>query len=610
MAFNPQEQNIINYGLQNGKSKEDVTKALSNFRAGITTQSPQNKNQNVSSYPADAQNSIKQGLQNGTVRFEPSDTGGEYISSADKSFGAQQHGPLNSLQPAIETLGGPLKSAVDKTASGIGDVAGAVKNVVTGKASDENTRNSISGALKTTSGIAEIAGSPISTLLNVVGKIPMPGGKNLGDYAQMPIQKIGDLIGNDPKLQKIVTDNPHLVEDIPNALNTIALLVALKGPTETENTNSNDFETKLHEQNAQVAQQIENSKVLGMGDKTMTQDQMGQIHSEEQAISNYKNTPVQQVNSEVKTNTPIINEKLPTSAENNAGTIKNVTRDIIPTRERIVNSETTRALNLTQGDVKNINLSTGNEVGQFLADKNLIGDNLESTTKNIKDFGDTNYTQVRNEIGKVTSKYPANTVPRYAEALRAIKQQIQDVAGLQDVNKEVDSLLSNKKPTLNDIQRVKELMDDHFDLYNVVGDVKSGVQKQGIAQIRSDLRSFIEQQVKIKTGADIRELNNNVSTAKSIEKAIETRSTRGLTKSMISPTDIGTFVAGTVTGGPGIGLLAVIAKKVYESPTIKLKFSKWLDGLNDAQKIRAQTDLQKGLVPKNMPTEIKSIIKK
>lgn len=37
MAFNQQEQNIIKYGLENGKSKEEVTKAITNFRLGITT---------------------------------------------------------------------------------------------------------------------------------------------------------------------------------------------------------------------------------------------------------------------------------------------------------------------------------------------------------------------------------------------------------------------------------------------------------------------------------------------------------------------------------------------------------------------------------------------
>lgn len=38
MAFNTQEQSIIKWGLDNGKSKEDVTKAITNYRMGTPTQ--------------------------------------------------------------------------------------------------------------------------------------------------------------------------------------------------------------------------------------------------------------------------------------------------------------------------------------------------------------------------------------------------------------------------------------------------------------------------------------------------------------------------------------------------------------------------------------------
>lgn len=41
MAFNQKEQEIINWGLQNGKSKDEVVKALRNFRVGITPQATQ-----------------------------------------------------------------------------------------------------------------------------------------------------------------------------------------------------------------------------------------------------------------------------------------------------------------------------------------------------------------------------------------------------------------------------------------------------------------------------------------------------------------------------------------------------------------------------------------
>lgn len=280
--------------------------------------------------------------------------------------------------------------------------------------------------------------------------------------------------------------------------------------------------------------------------------------------------------------------------------IKTISKDIIPTKGRIVNTEVTKALDLTQGDVKNIALSTGNDVGEFLSSKNLIGTTVKETTDKLNNFSKSNYDAVRGEISKVKSLYPANTVPRYKEALTSIKQQIKDTPGLQKTNLEVDTLLKKKNLTLGDIQRTKELMDEHFSLYKATGDVKEGVAKSGLTNIRTDLKTFIEKQVELKTGADIRALNNNVSTSRSILDAIETRSTRGLTRANISTSDIVTFLTGSAVGSPVFGLVSVLAKKLYESPTLKLKFSKWLDGLNDAKRLEIQTNLEKGILPKEI----------
>ncbi len=277
--------------------------------------------------------------------------------------------------------------------------------------------------------------------------------------------------------------------------------------------------------------------------------------------------------------------------------VSNVTRDVIPTVDRVVNHQVVRSLDLTQGDVKNINLSTGHDVGEFLARNNLIKGNKPQTVTAIDDFYKQNYNQVRTEIGKVKTEYPVAEVPRYTEALKAIKQQINETPGLQAENAEVDALLQKASPTLNDIQRVKELMDEHFQLYKATGDVKDSVAKQGLANIRSDLKTFLETEVKKETGADIKPLNNNVQTSRSINDAIEERSTRGLTRSNISLGDFGTFGVGMTFGGPVMGVAAVLAKRIIETPTFGLRFAKFLDGLSDAQKIKIKQQIQAGEIP-------------
>lgn len=285
---------------------------------------------------------------------------------------------------------------------------------------------------------------------------------------------------------------------------------------------------------------------------------------------------------------------------------KKVAGEIIPTADRIVNSQVSKALDLTAGDVKNINLSTGNEVGEFMAKKNLIRGNKDETTKALKEYFDTNYKAVRNEIEKVKKTYSPYNVPRYTESLKAIKKQVDDIPGLEKVSVEVDNLLNKAKDeiALKDVQRAKELLDEHFSLYKVTGDVKEGVAKEGLSNLRKDLKEFIEKEVKDNNGVDIGEINNGVSTAKSTLNAIEERSTRGLTAANLKMGDLATFGTGSFFGGPLGGAAAVLGKKIIESSAVRLKIARYLDGISDAKKLRIQNTLKKGEVPE----ELKKII--
>lgn len=285
-----------------------------------------------------------------------------------------------------------------------------------------------------------------------------------------------------------------------------------------------------------------------------------------------------------------------------------VAGEIIPSADRVVNFQVSKALDLTAGDIKNINLSTGNEVGQFLADKNLIRGNKVETTKALQDFFDTNHKTVRSEIDKVTKPYNVASIPRYTDALTQIKKVIGDTPGLEKDAIEVSKLLDNAKKggnvNLNDVQKVKELLDEHFSLYKVTGDIKEGATKQGLTNMRKDLKQFIEKEVKINTGADIAKLNNEVSTAKSTLNAIEVRSTRGLTASNLKLGDYPTAGVGFMIAGIPGAILAVGIKKVLGTSAFRLKFAKWLDALSDAKKLRVIEELKKG----KTPPEVQSFI--
>lgn len=286
-----------------------------------------------------------------------------------------------------------------------------------------------------------------------------------------------------------------------------------------------------------------------------------------------------------------------------SGATKNIAgavRDVVPTAQGFVDNNLAKALDLTPGDLMKIEASTGNPVGRWLADNNLIGTNKMTTEGMIQNFFAENYAQVRNEIGKVKTKYDRTSVPRFEETLKAIYNETQGKLGLEKTNEEILRLMKKDVVSLEDIQRTKELLDEHFSLYKMTGEVGQGVTKEGLANVRKELKDFIEGQVAKETGADIRAMNNNVATAKSLADAIKTRSTRGLTRSNVTWRDAAVGMGLTYFGSPLAGLAAVVVWKVLTSPTARLRMARYVDQLSDAKRLRLSEDIRDGKVPQEV----------
>lgn len=291
----------------------------------------------------------------------------------------------------------------------------------------------------------------------------------------------------------------------------------------------------------------------------------------------------------------------PSDGQKMVSAVRTAVGDVVPNRQNVIDHNLARALDLTPGDLSTIEASTGNPVGKWMADNNLIGTNKENTHGLIQSFFKQNYDSVRNEIGKVDQAYKPNQIPRFTDALKVIQTQIKGVVGLEKQSAEIENLLMKKGDiSLADVQRVKELLDEHFSLYKATGDVGQGVAKEGLANVRGKIKNFIEQQVQEHTGADIRQMNNNVSTAKNLADAIEKRSTRGLTRANLTWRDVALGSGLTYFANPLAGMAAVLGMKVITSPTARLRFARYLDGLTDAERAKISLSIKDGEVPKGV----------
>lgn len=284
--------------------------------------------------------------------------------------------------------------------------------------------------------------------------------------------------------------------------------------------------------------------------------------------------------------------------------VKGAVRDIVPTRQNWIDSSLAKGLDLTPGDLKNVTDSTGNEVGRWMADNNLIGTNKATTQGLIKSFFQQNYNQVRSVINSVKKVYSPEEVPRLVDTLKQIQGEVASVPGLEKSSKEIGSLLDKKEFALSDVQRAKEILDDQYNIYSRSGEVSAGRIKQGLANIRGEIKSFIETEVKKETGDDIGQLNNNVATAKTLGDVIDARSQRGLTRAHMTPRDLMTGMGLTYFTTPLVGAAYIFIKKVLESQTARLRIARYLDSLDDAARAKISESLKEGKVPPDVERQV------
>lgn len=251
-----------------------------------------------------------------------------------------------------------------------------------------------------------------------------------------------------------------------------------------------------------------------------------------------------------------------------------------PTPGRFAEGQIVKALDLTQGDVRRITEKTGNEVADFVSRNRLLRETPEETASALTTFNRTQYDLVRSEVARVTNVYEATTVPRVTDALTSVKNIVDDVPGLEDVAVEVNRLLGQESYTLSDVQRVKELLDANTNIFTRSGDVKEAAKAQGLANVRSEIRSFIETEVSKATDGqtNINRLNNDVATARELSDAIETRATRDLTRNYQPLTS--TLLGGAAFAGTGdifVALGVAGISKMAQTPSFRIALARVLN---------------------------------
>lgn len=89
--------------------------------------------------------------------------------------------------------------------------------------------------------------------------------------------------------------------------------------------------------------------------------------------------------------------------------------------------------------------------------------------------------------------------------------------------------------TLSELNQVKREMDRNLSMFTLAGDVKAGNVKQGLANIRSDLRKFIETKASDAGIPNVRAMNNETAVSHKLAEAIGKKEDADAIRQLVSP---------------------------------------------------------------------------
>lgn len=182
MAFNSQEQEIIKYGLANGKTKEQVTQALTNFRLGIKTKPEVKEQGSISKAFQSGVEQAKQGYEQAKNAKNPLELleGGTKLAA----------GAVNTILSPTAPIMKPVEVGINAVANKISDnpevqklagsKAGEIVSRITEDIANLNTIVGAVAGVKAGAKAPEVAGKVVEGVkpaISATGKVLKAGGE-------------------------------------------------------------------------------------------------------------------------------------------------------------------------------------------------------------------------------------------------------------------------------------------------------------------------------------------------------------------------------------------------------------------------------------------------
>jgi hypothetical protein len=467
MAFNQQEQDIIKYGIANGKTKDQVIQAITNYRTGVVpTPAPQT-------------------TSNPTQTNEPS-----LINKIGTDFanrGQDIVNQFNTTGQEVKNVGGgiipSLAGATEVVARGAGEVAGGLINagLETGKALI-NKINGDNGETLAKSGdsflnATNILGQTNRETLTKVGDLIKGGTDNLPPNVVQSFKNFFDTVGlmgaGGKVLETPVAEIPGIIKNGANNISNTVINTS-KGLVDSVSPTINNVVETGNNVRTKVESLINPIKTTEQAVKQIGQGLIGDTKSIQNALESIDTTGVntfEQLQSRINDSIPALSKKvdMELAKDTNVYNLKDLSIKGKTKGGKIV---TTDYISKGLKDLKELYTSIGDKVSAGNVDE-LISKSKSGLTRlevnNIartygKEFGSKAFSKIGEPLTSVNAQAFENT----RSGLKSVARQ-----GLG--GKEAQAIDS----TISDLYDTKTLIDKNVEAVNKL---KQRINERGLIE--------------------------------------------------------------------------------------------------------------------------------
>lgn len=241
----------------------------------------------------------------------------------------------------------------------------------------------------------------------------------------------------------------------------------------------------------------------------------------------------------------------------------------------------------------------GKDPEEWLLDRGIVG-TREEVADQLQELAKTSKQSVDEGLSNITGTFSNKQADEMLdEIIETLSKGDKPLRGQEAVVDVARQLRARPEKTLSELNAVKRLGDRTLNLFKVTGDVKESASKEGIANMRDQLKTFIEREADRAGLPDIKELNKQTQVANDIIKAIDDTGGADLLQRLSTVTRrIGQAGSSTLAGwavGGRLGAVAGLAgEELMSSPKVRAFILRRLASEPDEVFKSVQKSLQRG----------------